>query len=358
MWNKQLSKEEYNHRLAELDLTDYKIILELKKNFKELYLKSLHRFAIHIKTVNSIGDNLEGTKNCKFCFDAKGNIEDCKYSHWLEKDVKDGYDSGPGIGLAELTYEIFDTGIGNYRNLFTSVVYSSNEIEYCFNCYGCSNLFGCLGLRNKKYCILNKQYSKDEYEKLVSKIKQQMMNIPYVDKNKIIYKYGEFFPVELSPFAYNETVAQDYFPKTKEKILKEGYKWRERQVNEYKATIKAKDLPDKLNDVSDEIIREIIECENVNENNIYCRKAFKVIEDELNLYKKLKVPLPHLCFFCRHRERLKMRNPMKLWHRKCMCDKTSHFHGNNNCDIEFETSYSPDRPEIIYCEKCYQQEVY
>ena len=117
-------------------------------------------------------------------------------------------------------------------------------------------------------------------------------------------------------------------------------------------------MPDKLNDVSDEIIREIIECENVNENNIYCRKAFKVIEDELNLYKKLKVPLPHLCFFCRHRERLKMRNPMKLWHRKCMCDKTSHFHGNNNCDIEFETSYSPDRPEIIYCEKCYQQEVY
>jgi len=25
---------------------------------------------------------------------------------------------------------------------------------------------------------------------------------------------------------------------------------------------------------------------------------------------------------------------------------------------EFETAYAPDRPEIVYCEKCYQQEVY
>ena len=28
------------------------------------------------------------------------------------------------------------------------------------------------------------------------------------------------------------------------------------------------------------------------------------------------------------------------------------------CDVKFETSYAPGRPEIIYCEKCYQQEVY
>ncbi len=28
------------------------------------------------------------------------------------------------------------------------------------------------------------------------------------------------------------------------------------------------------------------------------------------------------------------------------------------CQNEFETSYAPDRPEIVYCERCYQQEVY
>ncbi len=35
-----------------------------------------------------------------------------------------------------------------------------------------------------------------------------------------------------------------------------------------------------------------------------------------------------------------------------------HLHGEKHCPNEFETSYAPDRPEIIYCEKCYQQEVY
>jgi hypothetical protein len=41
-----------------------------------------------------------------------------------------------------------------------------------------------------------------------------------------------------------------------------------------------------------------------------------------------------------------------------MCDKKNHFHGKEKCKVEFETSYAPERPEIIYCEKCYQREVY
>ena len=63
-------------------------------------------------------------------------------------------------------------------------------------------------MRNNSYCILNKQYTKEEYEALVSKIIEQMNTMPYVDKNGVTYKYGEFFPIELSPFGYNETVAQ------------------------------------------------------------------------------------------------------------------------------------------------------
>ena len=34
-----------------------------------------------------------------------------------------------------------------------------------------------------------------------------------------------------------------------------------------------------------------------------------------------------------------------------------HAHGTEPCPNEFETTYSPDRPEIVYCEQCYQQEV-
>jgi hypothetical protein len=63
----------------------------------------------------------------------------------------------------------------------------------------------------------------------------------------------------------------------------------------------------------------------------------------------MQIPIPRRCFYCRHDSRINRRNPYKLWHRKCM---------KEGCDNEFETSYDPERPEIVYCEKCYQAEVY
>jgi len=349
MWNQQLSREEYNKQLAEYNLKNYETISKLKNKFQEVCSKAIHRFAVQTKTENSTGDNLENTKNCKICFDATGRIEDVKHSHWMALNVKDVYDSGPGIGPAELVYEAFDTGVGGFRNLFTSVVYSSSDVEYSFNCHGCSNLFGCIGLRNKKYCILNREYTKEEYEKLVPKIKEQMNILPYKDKRGIAYRYGEFFPAELSTFCYNETQAQDYFPLSKERAVEMGFRWRDRKANEYKPTLESKNIPSNLDDVRDSITEEVIECENKDKSSNYCRKAYKITTDELNLYRKIGIPLPRSCFFCRHENRLRMRNPMKLWHRKCM---------KEGCNNEFETSYSPDRPEIVYCETCYQKEVY
>ena len=328
----------------------------LKEKFSELYMSAVHRFANQIKTIDSTGDNLEGVKNSQYCFDASGQIEDSKYVHWAKVNTKDVYDSGPGVGMGEMMYEVFDTGIGNFRNLFTSVVYSSNEIEYAFNCYSSSNLFGCIGLRSKKYSILNKQYSKEEYEILIPKIKQHMMDMPYVDSEGRIYKYGEFFPSELSPFAYNETVAQDYFPLTKAEALSRGFRWREKSDHDYKITIKAIDLPDNLNDVPDTITNEIIGCLHEGKCEDRCTTAYRITFDELNLYRRLNVPIPRLCFGCRHDARLRKRNPMKLWHRSCMCEKSGHEHAGK-CQNEFETSYAPEKPEIIYCEKCYQKEV-
>jgi hypothetical protein len=76
----------------------------------------------------------------------------------------------------------------------------------------------CSGLRNEEYMFLNKKYSKEEYEELVPKIIKHMNDMPYIDSKGRVYKYGEFFPSELSPFAYNETIAQEYFSKTKNEI--------------------------------------------------------------------------------------------------------------------------------------------
>jgi hypothetical protein len=67
-----------------------------------------------------------------------------------------------------------------------------------------------VGLRDKKYCILNKQYEKVEYERLVAQIIEQMT----ATKER-----GQFFHPSISPFGYNETVANNYYFTEKSDVI-------------------------------------------------------------------------------------------------------------------------------------------
>lgn len=81
---------------------------------------------------------------------------------------------------------------------------------------------GCIGLKNKSYCILNKQYSKEEWEKLTEKIFETM---------EMDGSLGTFFPARMNPFYFNDTAASlidDSF--TKEEVEKEGYLWRDAPI--------------------------------------------------------------------------------------------------------------------------------
>jgi hypothetical protein len=228
--------------------------------------------------------------------------------------------------------------------------------------FSSSDCFGCVGLKKKQYCILNKQYTKDEYFEMVEKIKRQIDEIPYIDKKGNVYKYGEFFPIELSSFGYNDGTAIQYFSMTKEEALKQGYKWIEVPRSGYKITKKAGNLPDSIKDIDDNILKEIIECEN-------CKNPYRILENELLFYKKENLPIPRMCHECRFEKRIQDRLKIQLYERKCMCNGTTdvtgkysntvkHIHSGNPCEEEFKTGYAPKRPEIVYCERCYQQEVY
>jgi len=226
----------------------------------------------------------------------------------------------------------------------------ATNIEYSYHVTSANkNLFGCIGMKNKDYCILNKQYTKEEYEVMIEKIKKHMNDMPYIDARGRVYKYGEFFPTEISLFAYNETFAQSYFPMTKDEAITKGFKWKDRVENVYTITKKASELPDNIDDIDDSILKEVIECE-------ISKKAFRITISELQFYKMMRIPIPRLHSDERHKRRLEKQNPLHFWQRKCMCDKSEHGH-ENKCLNEFKTSYAPDRPEIVYCESCYQKEV-
>ena len=66
-----------------------------------------------------------------------------------------------------------------------------------------------VNMHYEKNCILNKEYSQHEWEKNVVKI---------IDHMRSTEEWGEFFPHKISPFGYNETVAQEYFPMTEEGV--------------------------------------------------------------------------------------------------------------------------------------------
>jgi hypothetical protein len=290
IFNEQCTKEEYLQKKQEIDFGSYKILSQFKKQYKEFILKFPHRYAMIIKSINSTGDAIMNSKNIKSCFDAYGNVEDSKYlSHGFGQ--KDSYDMY-GYGIASLMYEGIDSGIKASNVYFSCITHGCMNTYYTYMCYNGKNLFGCIGIRKGEYCILNKKYTKEEYYELLPKIIKHMSEMPYVDKNGCVYKYGEFFPSELSPFTYNETIAQEYFPKNIDEIIERGYIYRKPVDRNYKITIKSEDLPDNIKDVNDSILEEIIACPNNGSEVTLCTEAYKIVKDELEFLRNHNIALP------------------------------------------------------------------
>lgn len=337
--NKEYSKEEYEKIVEGYNLDTFSGVEKAQKEFDKFALKYPKRYVDVIQSLNCTGDVISTSKNLKNCFIVK-NCDNCSYSDFI-KDAKDCYDMATGGELSEC-YEDITCDLSS-RNLFGIFSWKNQDVEYTKHCHSSKSLFGCVGIRNKKYCLLNKQYSKEDYEILVEKIKKQMIDMPYKDINGCVYKYGEFYPAELSYFGYNETVANERFPLVKEEAISKNLNWQDDiQKTTGKETLKPEQISDAIGDVSESILNEVLAC-------IECNRNYKIIKNELIFYKKMQIPIPRRCFYCRHAARVARRNPFKLWHRKCM---------KKGCENEFETSYAPERPEIVYCEKCYQKEVY
>jgi len=360
IFNEQYPKEEYQKKLVELDLGSERSFQTLKTKAYKHWLKYPQKYIHGYQNVNVSGDYITESKNAHRCFRAMG-VEDSKFIQNITTvPVKDCYDYSNYGDNVELIYESLIIGQGASNVKFsTQAVSNIKNLSYCIFCFPSnSDLFGCISLRSKQYCILNKQYTKEEYEKLVPKIIQHMNDMPYIDKKGRIYKYGEFFPSELSFLPYKATAAYEFFPLSEKEAKDQGFLWYETVKQIYKITLKNEEIPDDIKDTDESILDQVIECAHHELCGCECVGAFRVIKMELDFLKRMNLPLPRLCTNCRHHERVSLRNPPHLYHRICMCDKKNHFHGEGKCEVEFETSYAPDRPEVVYCERCYQAEVY
>jgi len=338
IFNKIYSKKEYFIKLNELLNKNFHDFQNIKNDIFQFFNKYPRKFAQIIQSENCSGDYILNSKECLECFHAQ-EAEYCKYSTHVWRSSKFIFDCDT-VGInSELAYECINTAINSYNNKFCNRCWTVTDSFYSNDCDNSTNLFGCVSLKHKQYCILNKQYTKEEYEKLVPKIIESMI------KNG---EWGEFFPSSISPFGYNETVAQEYFPLTKSAVGNADlhslrrFKWSdyEPEFPKVEKIIPANLLPDSINDIPNDILNWAVECE-------ITKKPFKIIKPELEFYRKMNLPIPRRHPDLRHKDRMALRNPRKLWKRNCM-----------KCNSEIQTTYSLERKEIVYCEKCYLGSMY
>jgi hypothetical protein len=363
-FGQQLSKEDYKAQLEQFDMGSRATIDVLKTEFQNLKMRAPMKFAKLINCQNTTGDHVTNARNCQNIFDGF-ELENCKYSMWIY-NTKETYDSY-GLGGSEFVYETMACEYINNVKLCNGVD-TSSYVDYSMFSQSSTNLFGCVGLKSKEYCILNKPYDRETYTAIREKIIEEMNANPYQSVSGVAYAYGEFFPPEFSPYAYNQAVAQEVFPLSRDEAIAKGYMWHDEAERNYNITKEAQDLPDNIKDIDDSILKEVIGCAHKGNCADQCTTAFRIVELELAYLRQMNLPLPTLCPNCRHFERIRSRNPLKLWKRICQCaggtssngiyqNSGTHVHGSEQCTKEFETSYAPDRPEVVYCEQCYQGEV-
>ena len=327
IFNQEYSKEEYLKEKEKLNLNIYNEYLHNKERFLNLKKeKAIRKYANIINSENCSGNNIANSKESQSIFDST-NLQDSKYIE-SSTNSHDIYDI---FGSSSKGCELSCEGVCIEGNNIISGFYIAGgyNIYYSQFVIACNNIFGCIGLKHNEYCILNKQYTKEEYEDILPKIIEQMK------KNG---EWGEFFPISISPFGYNETVSQEFFPLSKESIISRDYKWQDKKEKEY--TKQTYIIPENIQDLTDDICNHMLSCEITGKN-------YKIIKQELEFYKKMNLPIPRRCPNQRHLERIKLKSPHMTWDKKC-----------SKCSIDINTVYSSDELGKVYCEKCYLDLMY
>lgn len=297
-FNRQLSKGEYLSFVAKQDLRSRTGRTALAQKFKELSQAQPAPHLVARMTEYCSGNLLSECRNVSDSFHITG-AENVAFGYLLYDGIRECQDYSMFGLRAELLYECCVCGIDAYNLQFCFDCWDNvSNLLYCMLCVSSKDLFGCVGLRKKQYCVMNKQYSEGEYNRLVPKIIEHMQKYG---------EWGEFFPKSSSPIPYNRSLAQRYFPCSRQAIEKDGSLYYEPEYPSAGEAISPDAIPDTLPKDDSPLIAF----------SAISGKPFKITNQEIKKLRKFSGVLPTQAYDERMSYRDKLRGNITLSERHC-----------------------------------------
>ena len=326
-FNEKLSPAAYRERVQMYDRLSHADKESLLDQFAKFQSEQFVPAHWGTNNENVSGNQIFNSKGVDLGFDIH-NCEDV--SSVLRTYATKSSNDASYVFIGEELHEIISV-INATRSSFGFALYEGVfEVEYSATISSSHDLFGCVGMRRKQYCIFNKQYSKDDYLILKEKVIEHMKNTG---------EWGEFFPTTISPFPYNDTMAYDLCPLEREEILRRGWRLRPAEDSSKVASKPAETLPAYSSETDESICSQTFGC-------AACGRGFRLQKTELGLLQKLQVPIPHTCYECRYLKRIAHIGSIDFGPETC-----------SGCGGQAVTCCVPDNAGRVFCDACYLQEL-
>ena len=278
--NKKYEKEEYFKEKERLlkDKENYSnLYWEVSKVWKNIASTDVQWSAIfnseNVENWYHV-DNLKNGRNLILVWGRDGN--------------ENMYDVFPG--WSPIANDFYWVMWANWEHLYCCInIVKSSNMFYSRNCVSSSYCIWCIGLKNKQYCIFNTQYTKQEWEILADKIFSKM---------EAEWSLWEFFPWNVNPFYFNDTIASLLWKFSKEEIISDWYLWRDEEIKvdipEWSDLISVSDLnhyqwydDDDWNwQINSDILNKVIQDGNGN--------YYRIVQMEYDFLMKHALPLPDI----------------------------------------------------------------
>jgi len=333
-FNEQLTKEEYQERISQIDLASSSQFENQKNKFWELLKAAIWPENFNTGDIDSGGEYLENCVRCQHEYNSSKST-DGFFSSISFEFHNSAFSTR--ISWGSDTFYSCDTNESSDIK-FCFRVWRSRKMEYCMDCMNCENCFGCFGLQRKSFHIFNVSYTEEEYWQKVDEIKCAMLERG---------EYGEFFPAIFSAVGFQFSMGDAFFGYSADELQKMNVPMLDPNSGAVVITDETK--------VSDVIFPEVLPDSSLDSKvNEYIGRPildskigrkYSITSDELALYRHLHLPLPHQHFLTRLSNLIRMSNFSVPELTECQ-----------NCQKKITTYKNATFSERkVFCLACYNQ---